>query len=116
MRRSLGVAVFSGMFGVTAFGIFLTPVFFYVIIGLGESRLFASAALRRILSYGLGAASGLAVGFLLGKLEVAVLPWSALVGAAAGLLVAAAAVEIQHWLTDEGRKIKNGKKNGGPCK
>ena len=44
MRRSLGVAVFSGMFGVTLFGIFLTPVFFYVIIGLGESRLLASAA------------------------------------------------------------------------
>ena len=47
MRRSLGVAVFSGMFGVTLFGIFLTPVFFYVIIGLGESRLFASAASQR---------------------------------------------------------------------
>ena len=33
MRRSLGTAVFSGMLGVTAFGIFLTPVFFYVIYG-----------------------------------------------------------------------------------
>ncbi len=31
MRRTLGVAVFSGMLGVTAFGIFLTPVFYYVI-------------------------------------------------------------------------------------
>jgi multidrug efflux pump subunit AcrB len=31
MRRSLGTAVFSGMIGVTAFGIFLTPVFFYVV-------------------------------------------------------------------------------------
>jgi multidrug efflux pump len=31
MRRSLGVAVFSGMLGVTLFGVFLTPVFFYVI-------------------------------------------------------------------------------------
>ncbi|HZZ72885.1 MAG TPA: efflux RND transporter permease subunit [Pirellulales bacterium] len=31
MRQTLGVAVFSGMLGVTAFGIFLTPVFFYVI-------------------------------------------------------------------------------------
>ena len=28
MRRSLGTAVFSGMLGVTLFGIFLTPVFF----------------------------------------------------------------------------------------
>lgn len=31
MRRALGTAVFSGMLGVTLFGIFLTPVFFYVI-------------------------------------------------------------------------------------
>ena len=29
MRRTLGMAVFSGMLGVTLFGIFLTPVFFY---------------------------------------------------------------------------------------
>ncbi len=31
MRQSLGVAVFYGMLGVTLFGIFLTPVFYYVI-------------------------------------------------------------------------------------
>lgn len=31
MRRALGTAVFSGMLGVTLFGIFLTPVFFAVI-------------------------------------------------------------------------------------
>ncbi len=31
MRRTLGVAVFAGMLGVTTFGIFLTPVFYYVI-------------------------------------------------------------------------------------
>jgi multidrug efflux pump len=31
MRRTLGIAVFSGMLGVTLFGIFLTPVFFYVV-------------------------------------------------------------------------------------
>jgi multidrug efflux pump len=31
MQRSLGTAVFSGMIGVTFFGIFLTPVFYYVI-------------------------------------------------------------------------------------
>ena len=31
MRRTLGVAVFAGMLGVTLFGIFLTPVFYYVI-------------------------------------------------------------------------------------
>jgi multidrug efflux pump len=31
MRRTLGIAVFSGMLGVTFFGIFLTPVFYYLI-------------------------------------------------------------------------------------
>ena len=31
MRQTLGTAVFAGMIGVTAFGIFLTPVFFFVI-------------------------------------------------------------------------------------
>jgi multidrug efflux pump len=31
IRRTLGTAVFSGMLGVTLFGIFLTPVFYYVI-------------------------------------------------------------------------------------
>jgi multidrug efflux pump subunit AcrB len=31
MRQTLGTAVFYGMLGVTLFGIFLTPVFFYVI-------------------------------------------------------------------------------------
>jgi multidrug efflux pump len=31
MRRTLGMAVFSGMIGVTLFGLFLTPVFYYVV-------------------------------------------------------------------------------------
>ena len=37
MRRALGTAVFAGMLGVTLFGIFLTPVFFYVIRRIGGS-------------------------------------------------------------------------------
>jgi multidrug efflux pump len=35
MRRSLGTAVFAGMLGVTLFGIFLTPVFYYVLQWFG---------------------------------------------------------------------------------
>jgi multidrug efflux pump len=31
MRKALGIAVFSGMLGVTFFGVFLTPVFFYLL-------------------------------------------------------------------------------------
>jgi multidrug efflux pump len=35
MRRPLGIAVFAGMLGVTVFGIFLTPVFYFVLELLG---------------------------------------------------------------------------------
>ena len=66
MRHSLGTAVFSGMLGVTLFGIFLTPVFFYVIQGLGETRLFASPAVRQLSSAAMGGLGGLALGALLG--------------------------------------------------
>ncbi len=38
MRRTLGTAVFSGMLGVTLFGIFLTPVFYSVIQGFIDRR------------------------------------------------------------------------------
>ena len=39
MRQALGTAVFSGMIGVTLFGIFLTPVFFSVIMKFfGENK------------------------------------------------------------------------------
>jgi multidrug efflux pump len=38
MRRSVGTAMLWGAFGVTLFGIFLTPVFFYVIRGLVRGR------------------------------------------------------------------------------
>jgi hydrophobe/amphiphile efflux-1 (HAE1) family protein len=39
MRRALGIAVFSGMLGVTLFGIFLTPVFYYVVVRLVGQKL-----------------------------------------------------------------------------
>jgi multidrug efflux pump len=48
MRRTLGTAVFSGMLGVTLFGIFLTPVFFYVIEGFIEIPLFSSERARLV--------------------------------------------------------------------
>jgi multidrug efflux pump len=38
MRQTLGTAVFYGMIGVTAFGLVLTPVFYYVIRGLARTR------------------------------------------------------------------------------
>jgi multidrug efflux pump len=39
IRRAMGVAVFSGMIGVTAFGLFLTPVFYVVLRKLTGNRL-----------------------------------------------------------------------------
>ncbi len=46
MRRTLGTAVFSGMLGVTLFGVVLTPVFFYTIDWLGASHFFGLPALQ----------------------------------------------------------------------
>jgi hypothetical protein len=46
MRRTLGTAVFSGMLGVTMFGLFLTPVFFSTIDWLGGTPVFASRAMH----------------------------------------------------------------------
>jgi multidrug efflux pump subunit AcrB len=43
MRRALGVAVFAGMLGVTAFGVFLTPVFYDAIRRLDERRAAAAS-------------------------------------------------------------------------
>jgi multidrug efflux pump len=54
MRRTLGTAVFSGMLGVTAFGIFLTPVFFYVVEKMSESHLFKWGPVRRTSDFLLG--------------------------------------------------------------
>ncbi|MSQ94275.1 MAG: efflux RND transporter permease subunit [Gemmataceae bacterium] len=49
MRQTLGIAVFAGMVGVTLFGIFLTPVFFYAIQWVTDlhlrSRVSASSSL-----------------------------------------------------------------------
>ena len=44
MRQAIGTAVFSGMIGVTFFGIFLTPVFFSVIMKLFEGKKDRSAS------------------------------------------------------------------------
>src|SRR6184192_4224604 len=38
MRQAMGVAVFSGMIGVTLFGLFLTPVFYTVLMKLGHRK------------------------------------------------------------------------------
>ncbi len=67
MRRSLGVAVFSGMLGVTLFGIFLTPVFYYVLQRFGGSTVRPTAHPTPV-----GAASAVADGHGLPLIETAV--------------------------------------------
>jgi multidrug efflux pump len=44
MRRAMGVAVFSGMLGVTFFGLLLTPVFFVLIRRYIEGKAARKAA------------------------------------------------------------------------
>jgi len=92
MRRSLGTAVFSGMLGVTLFGIFLTPVFFFVIQRLGETRFFTGSLTQWVFSCFLGACLGLTSGFLLSRLHVLRLPWALGLGASAGILAVLAAM------------------------
>jgi multidrug efflux pump len=94
MRRSLGVAVFSGMLGVTLFGIFLTPVFFYVIQGLGESRLFASSAIRWVGSTLAGGVIGLVFGALLAAIGVGRSPEMPFVFGITGVLLALTILEL----------------------
>jgi len=48
MRQALGVAVFSGMLGVTLMGILFTPVFFYVIESIGNLPLFKTKTAKVI--------------------------------------------------------------------
>jgi multidrug efflux pump len=61
MRRTLGTAVFSGMVGVTLFGIFLTPVFFYRINKLSDAPFWNSPWMMRLKRISLGA---FALGFV----------------------------------------------------
>jgi multidrug efflux pump len=57
MRRALGTAVFSGMIGVTAVGIFLTPVFFTVIERFAESKFAMSPVVRHFADWTIGIVS-----------------------------------------------------------
>ncbi|WP_199271407.1 multidrug efflux RND transporter permease subunit [Paraglaciecola sp. L1A13] len=46
MRQAMGVAVFSGMIGVTLFGLLLTPLFYYVLAKRGEQNALSSTQLN----------------------------------------------------------------------
>jgi multidrug efflux pump len=94
MRRSLGIAVFNGMLGVTLFGIFLTPVFYYVIQGLGERQVFAAGVRRWVGSALISGLVGLAFGFLLARVRVVPLSWALPACGCAGVLVALGVLDL----------------------
>jgi multidrug efflux pump len=124
MRRSLGTAVFWGMLGVTLFGVFLTPVFFYVIRRLGDTPLFAASATRWAGSALLGGLLGVAVGLLLSRLGVPFFrpPWvsvgCAAVGAVLSLALPALSGRVRLWPKAADRVRPAGpdqlERNGGP--
>jgi multidrug efflux pump len=94
MRRSLGIAVFSGMVGVTLFGIFLTPIFFSVIQGLSETRIFTSVATRWAVSTLVTGLAGSFIAHVLTRLGVVRSTWGLQLGGAVGCLVALAVLGL----------------------
>jgi multidrug efflux pump len=107
MRRSLGRAVFSGMLGVTAFGIFLTPVFFYVIQGISQTHLFRALATQWIGSILMGALLGAGIGFAFSRVGLVDPLWGPAVGAATGVL-AGLVLQAVHWQMSTGARKNNG--------
>jgi multidrug efflux pump len=87
MRRSLGMAVFSGMIGVTIFGVILTPVFFYIIDTISESHWFASRRVRLI--------GGILLGILLGALTLMI--GGILLGVLLGIPILSYLCRPSHW-------------------
>jgi multidrug efflux pump len=104
MRRSLGTAVFAGMLGVTAFGIYLTPVFFYVIQGFGEGRWFANVRVRAVASTLGGALLGSAAGHLLAELHWVPRLWGPLIGASLGVLVVLSVLNVRRRSYPDGNR------------
>ncbi len=58
MRQAMGIAVFSGMIGVTLFGLFLTPVFYVTLMKLGLKNKPATAV-KNVLLGSSAAATGI---------------------------------------------------------
>src|SRR5262249_45447815 len=88
MRWSLGTAVFSGMLGVTLFGIFLTPVFFYIIESLSETKLFRLPSVQWSGAVLFGGLAGVSIGFLTWKAGFPHLRWAMVGGIALGVITA----------------------------
>jgi multidrug efflux pump len=91
MRRSLGVAVFCGMVGVTLFGIFLTPAFYYMIRRLVSPPSGKHNWLHTIATLAISAALGVVLGLLLWRSTALDLLWAEVIGGGLALLAGAVA-------------------------
>jgi multidrug efflux pump len=98
MRRSLGIAVFAGMLGVTLFGIFLTPVFFDLIQRGVDAKVFASRARRWAGAALLGLLLGVTAGHTLAGLGIGTHWWDEVIGGAIGAILALAVPPGWRWL------------------
>ena len=104
MRQSLGIAVFCGMLGVTAFGIFLTPVFFHVIEGLSETPLFTAANMRWYGSLAAGLVGGLLIGVLAAGAKIGSPLATLSIGMIVGVLTAFVVLRIKRRPQASGRE------------
>jgi multidrug efflux pump len=78
MRQAMGIAVFSGMIGVTLFGLFLTPVFYVTLMKLGSHKKPATTPeAKNILPGSSAAATGIVTIVLLFTIVSAKANWSA---------------------------------------
>jgi hypothetical protein len=84
--------------GVTIFGIFLTPVFFSVIMNLSETSLFESAAVRWIGSTVVAGTAGSGIAFLFARLARAGtlrVYWAIGLGGTVGVVAALLALGVR---------------------
>jgi len=98
MRRSLGIAVFSGMLGVTVFGIFLTPVFFDLIQRAVDAKALATKLTRFGGAAFLGALLGVTTAYMLAGLEIGTHPWAEIIGGVIGAVLAVAVPPAWRWV------------------
>ena len=107
MRQSLGVAVFSGMLGVTAFGVFLTPVFFDRIQWAIDGLAGGAGLLRYGTRAAAGALAGAGVGYLIAEQRGGRVTLTVAVGVALGVLISLAAPPA--WGFVRGRLSRGGR-------
>jgi len=77
MRQAMGIAVFSGMIGVTLFGLFLTPVFYVTLMKLGlKKKPSPAAGSKNVLPGSSAAVTGIVTLALLFTMASAKANWS----------------------------------------